>query len=294
MKIISRKQAQDRNLPRYFTGKPCKHGHVAERLVGGCNCVECAVAYREENKDQMKKYHQENKDQIAARMKKYREENKEKVAARMKKYHQENKDKLAARDKKYREENKEKVAARRKKYYEENKDQIAAYKKKYHQENKEKEAAKAKKYREENKEQITARRKKYYEENKEKVAAIQKGYREENKDKLAARKKKYHQENPLQAFTRNTLTRIEKAIGKDRINRAELEIGYTQQAFIEHIESQFKDGMSWDNRSEWHIDHKRPLSLFLKEGVTDPKIINALSNLQPLWWYENLSKGASY
>ena len=25
------------------------------------------------------------------------------------------------------------------------------------------------------------------------------------------------------------------------------------------IEFQFKDGMSWDNRSEWHIDHKANL-----------------------------------
>ena len=46
--------------------------------------------------------------------------------------------------------------------------------------------------------------------------------------------------------------------------------------------------MSWDNRKEWHIDHKKPISLF-KPG-TSPKIINILSNLQPLWKIDNLSK----
>lgn len=25
----------------YFTGKPCRHGHVAERLTWNGNCVEC-------------------------------------------------------------------------------------------------------------------------------------------------------------------------------------------------------------------------------------------------------------
>ena len=27
-----------------------------------------------------------------------------------------------------------------------------------------------------------------------------------------------------------------------------------------HIENLFCDGMSWDNKSDWHIDHKIPLS----------------------------------
>ncbi|AVH85447.1 hypothetical protein Rostov1_00057 [Vibrio phage Rostov-1] len=48
--------------------------------------------------------------------------------------------------------------------------------------------------------------------------------------------------------------------------------------------------MSWDNWGEWHIDHIKPVAQFKREGITDPKIINALSNLQPLWAEENLKK----
>jgi hypothetical protein len=55
----------------------------------------------------------------------------------------------------------------------------------------------------------------------------------------------------------------------------------------------FDVGMSWANRSEWHIDHIKPLSLFAKEGVYDLNIINALSNLQPLWAKDNLEKHAN-
>jgi hypothetical protein len=39
--IITRPQARDRGLGKYMTGKPCKHGHVAERRTDTGNCIEC-------------------------------------------------------------------------------------------------------------------------------------------------------------------------------------------------------------------------------------------------------------
>ena len=39
--IISRKDALRQGLPRYFTGKPCKYGHVAERYVHRKQCIQC-------------------------------------------------------------------------------------------------------------------------------------------------------------------------------------------------------------------------------------------------------------
>lgn len=41
MKIITRKEAKEKGLKRYFTGKACKNGHIAERLVCNKTCVEC-------------------------------------------------------------------------------------------------------------------------------------------------------------------------------------------------------------------------------------------------------------
>lgn len=57
-----------------------------------------------------------------------------------------------------------------------------------------------------------------------------------------------------------------------------------------HIENQFKDGMSWSNFGEWHIDHITPLS----SGNNNDEWIklNHYTNLQPLWAKENLEKGA--
>lgn len=39
--IIKRAAAQASGLKRYFTGKPCKHGHVAERQVSDKQCLDC-------------------------------------------------------------------------------------------------------------------------------------------------------------------------------------------------------------------------------------------------------------
>jgi hypothetical protein len=40
--IISREEAKERGLKRFFTGKPCKHGHVDERATVNGLCFECA------------------------------------------------------------------------------------------------------------------------------------------------------------------------------------------------------------------------------------------------------------
>jgi hypothetical protein len=57
-----------------------------------------------------------------------------------------------------------------------------------------------------------------------------------------------------------------------------------------HIERQFKEGMSWSNFGEWHIDHIVPLA----SGNNNDEWIklNHYTNLQPLWAKENLQKGA--
>jgi len=40
-RIISRKDAIALGFVTYFTGKPCKHGHIAERRTDSCSCEIC-------------------------------------------------------------------------------------------------------------------------------------------------------------------------------------------------------------------------------------------------------------
>ena len=44
MDIITRKDALDQGLTHYFTGKPCKRGHVAAKYAKSANCVECTLS----------------------------------------------------------------------------------------------------------------------------------------------------------------------------------------------------------------------------------------------------------
>lgn len=41
MKVISRKEAKAKGLKRYFTGKPCKWGHISDRRVRNGRCRKC-------------------------------------------------------------------------------------------------------------------------------------------------------------------------------------------------------------------------------------------------------------
>lgn len=43
MKIITRKEAKDQGLINYFTGKPCKRGHITLRNVKSHLCIECRL-----------------------------------------------------------------------------------------------------------------------------------------------------------------------------------------------------------------------------------------------------------
>jgi ribosomal protein L37E len=58
--VIGRKDARAKGLKRYFTGKPCKHGHIADRNVITGKCSDCrfpsAAKWREYNKRWSEKY----------------------------------------------------------------------------------------------------------------------------------------------------------------------------------------------------------------------------------------------
>jgi hypothetical protein len=43
MITVTRDEARTRGLKRYFTGEPCKHGHVAERWVANSGCTVCLL-----------------------------------------------------------------------------------------------------------------------------------------------------------------------------------------------------------------------------------------------------------
>ena len=88
LEIISYEEAIQKNLKYYFTGKPCRKGHIAQRIARDKDCLECLRA-------RSKRYHKEGR--YNEWIKNYREsdEYKKKRQITLKKYAQSEKGKLS-------------------------------------------------------------------------------------------------------------------------------------------------------------------------------------------------------
>ncbi len=108
----------------------------------------------------------------------------------------------------------------------------------------------------------------------------------------AKHNREYIRKNKHLFAWRQILADTHKRMGTKKETSTVIELGYSALELKMHLESKFKNGMTWDNHGLWHIDHKKPVSKFPKNTSTSE--VNALSNLQPLWAFENLSKGGTY
>lgn len=235
--IISRKEAIEKGLKVYFTGKPCKYGHVSERYVSGSGCLECGKEYKEQSKERIKEYFEE--------------------------------------------------------YYQQNKEQIKESRKEYYQQNKEQIKESRREYRRQNKEQINEYKKEYREQNKEQIKEYLKEYKEQNKEQINEyNRNRYATDDNFKTLIlcRSMLQRTLKATNSTKDTRTKEMLGYCNEQLKESIESKFLEGMSWNNYGDWHIDHIYPVSRYIKDGVEDPSIINALDNLIPMWAEHNMEK----
>lgn len=78
--VISRSDARRLGKTRYFTGKPCKRGHVSERDVLNLTCIICSsearkTKYREKIKASSAAWKQNNRERNLAAKRNWRERN---------------------------------------------------------------------------------------------------------------------------------------------------------------------------------------------------------------------------
>ena len=162
----------------------------------------------------------------------------------------------------------------------------------YYSKNKVKVCSKVKEYRDSNKDIISTKKKKYSIDNAEYISKCQQQYRLKNYEKLKEYNKikirKYRKNNPELFAWRNILYNTLRRLGRTKEGRTIDIIGYSALDLKLHLESLFSEGMTWGNYGEWEIDHIKPVSKFPLD--TDIKVVNALSNLQPLWWKDNNKK----
>ena len=218
----TRAEAKSSGDAQYFTGKPCKNGHLEPRITSNGTCLACARSHA-------KKHYSKYPEVIKRRASEYKKKNIEKIRAGKQRW----------RDK--------------------NRDYHRAYQRNYN------------KVRRESDPESVERRRKYTRE-----------WQREWTKKPEAK---------CIVMMRGMLGRM---LSQRAGERTEEVLGYTTKDLRLHIESQFEDWMSWDNHGEWHVDHIIPIAQLVKDGVTDPSIVNALTNLRPLCAKQNMSLGAQY
>ena len=181
-------------------------------------------------------------------------------------------------------------------------DKVNAQKKEDYKKNRDYILKRNKIYREKNREVIRAKLKKYYYDNHEKMLASaarsRNKRRKERSQKQYEYKKKRLKTDIAFKITERIRSRINLCLKRYKTIKSQefktLLGTNDMQVIWDHLQKQFKKGMTRENHGLWHIDHIRPVSSF---DLTKPKEqIKCFhyTNLQPLWAKENLSKGAKH
>jgi|CoawatStandDraft_6_1074263.scaffolds.fasta_scaffold65836_2 hypothetical protein len=208
-------------------------------------------------------------------------------------------------DKEYRIKNREIIRIKDRKYKKilrkNNPEKInEANRKSYHKnKTKEKNLERNKLYRSKNSEKIKLYQINYSLVNREKLKQQKLEYRIKNRKIIRIRQYKYasikRKIDPYFKLIENLRSRIYcvlKGITKKSTKTLNLlDVKNVSEVKI-HLEKQFKNGMTWNNHGEWHIDHIIPCASFnLRCPVQQLACFN-YKNLQPLWASDNMSKGA--
>jgi len=114
MNIITRKEANEKGLKRYFTGKLCIRGNIAERYPNGnCLCEDCQVLKREIthkwNVGPRIEYRKANRKELNKKRRMVYAKNPRKVLKAVHKWRKDNPEKAKEIQQKWRESNKEKA-----------------------------------------------------------------------------------------------------------------------------------------------------------------------------------------
>lgn len=173
-------------------------------------------------------------------------------------------------------------------------------------------------YQAKNKEAIATQRAGYYQDKKEYFYETNAKYRQEHKEELKISKAEYHAKNskeinkkryqrhlkqlendPAYRLRRGLRNRLSAALrGKFKAGSAVRDLGCTGEELKIYLENKFYpnprtgEAMTWDNWAPkgWHIDHIKPLINFDLNNREEFLKANHYTNLQPLWWFENLEK----
>jgi hypothetical protein len=134
------------------------------------------------------------------------------------------------------------------------------------------------------------------------IAAQKQRWRKKHRDRLRIYKREYEstaRKDPLVKLVTVLRSRMADAITAAMVKGRKIRergamrfVGCAVLDLAAHLESQFLDGMTWQNygRTGWHVDHIFPVG---KADLADPAHLRAAfnwRNCRPMWGGENLKK----
>jgi hypothetical protein len=214
--------------------------------------------------DKERQWRKDHRELLNERAREYYKRNREKCCAATAKWRRENPNKVREQKRLFHARHSKEIAVKRKAYF----DGRKALKSEYDRLRREREGAK--------------------------LVAQQLEWRKANKEHLNAYHRMKRANDPQYAIKNNLRCRMNAALRMAGIKRdkpLEVLVGAFIEDVMRHLEAQFKPGMTWENRRQWHIDHIIPCSAFDLTKADDRARCFHFTNLQPMWAVENIRKG---
>jgi hypothetical protein len=153
----------------------------------------------------------------------------------------------------------------------------------------------------------------YYVENKEQIINQHKEYTATNKEYIYSRNQKYskthytnnsnmYKEYMINRYHTNIQTKLSHSLRcrlnnslKDSKISAKKLLGCNIKEYKQHIESQLKPEMNWNNHGKvWEIDHIKPCDSFDLTDIEQQKQCFHYTNLQPLFKTTSIAESFGY
>lgn len=180
-------------------------------------------------------------------------------------------------------------------YRETHREQIKEYHKKWRDKNREHLNEEARKKYKKNPQAYKERKQKYIDAHIEKVKESRHRYNIENRKKRSDYERNKRQNDPVYRFrtsSRNLIYQYLKKKGYNGTKTTWEVIGCDFETFLNHIQSQFQEGMTLENyghgKGKWNIDHIIPI--YTAKTDEDLEKLNHYSNLRPMWASDNYKR----
>jgi len=192
---------------------------------------------------------------------------------------------------KYMADNAEKIRVKQAEKYLKNAEYYKSKARENHVANKDRDNKRNSEYQRKNAEHLKKQKNEYRAANREKARAWGRKYGKVHRAKLTEKLREKRRSDPILRLKDAIRNSIRAYLGSRKTRRGSTFeiVGCTPDFLREHLERQFKPGMTWDNYgSHWHVDHRIPLA----SGRTSDEVkgLSHWTNLQPLEALENLIK----